>query len=60
MTGAAPAAFGAGLDHPDAVGHLGVLDVIPSVDMWDALAGTDGIFAFHIFLRPTHRTCPRG
>jgi len=43
-------AFRAALDHPSAVGHLAVLDVIPAVDLWDSLTGTDGVFAFHLFL----------
>jgi pimeloyl-ACP methyl ester carboxylesterase len=43
-------AFRAALDHPAAVGHLAVLDVIPAVDLWASLRGTDGVFAFHLFL----------
>src|SRR5437764_10276798 len=29
-------AFRAGLDHPDAVSHLACLDIVPTLDMWDA------------------------
>jgi pimeloyl-ACP methyl ester carboxylesterase len=43
-------AFRAALDHPEAVSHLAVLDVIPVVDLWESLHGTDGVFAFHLFL----------
>lgn len=35
--------FRAGLDHPDAVRRLGVLGVIPSVDMWDAMSDIAGV-----------------
>ncbi len=43
-------ALRAGLDHPDTVTQLGVLDVIPTVDNWDALVGASGVFAFHLYL----------
>ncbi|WP_206796467.1 alpha/beta fold hydrolase [Amycolatopsis sp. MtRt-6] len=43
-------AFRAALDHPSAVSHLAVLDVIPAVDLWESLTGTAGVFAFHLFL----------
>ncbi|MFB9690041.1 alpha/beta fold hydrolase [Amycolatopsis plumensis] len=43
-------AFRAALDHPEAVSHLAVLDVIPAVNLWESLRGTDGVFAFHLFL----------
>ncbi|WP_063059722.1 alpha/beta fold hydrolase [Nocardia sienata] len=43
-------AFRAGLDHPEAVSHLAVLDVLPAADMWATLQGTAGIFAFHLYL----------
>ncbi len=43
-------ALRAALDHPDAVTHLAVLDVVPTIDMWDALRGTAGVFAFHLYL----------
>ncbi len=43
-------AFRAALDHPSAVSHLAVLDVIPVVDLWASLTGTAGVFAFHLFL----------
>ncbi|GAA2094875.1 alpha/beta hydrolase [Streptomyces albiaxialis] len=43
-------AFRAGLDHPDAVTHLACLDVLPTLDMWDALRGTAGAVGFHLYL----------
>ncbi|MDJ0362200.1 alpha/beta hydrolase, partial [Rhodococcus sp. H29-C3] len=43
-------AFRAGLDHPEVVTHVGVLDIIPTVDNWDALVGVAGVFAFHLYL----------
>ncbi|WP_114755773.1 alpha/beta fold hydrolase [Nocardia pseudobrasiliensis] len=43
-------AFRAGLDHPEAISHLAILDVLPAADMWAALYGTSGIFAFHLYL----------
>ncbi|SDM41711.1 alpha/beta fold hydrolase [Allokutzneria albata] len=43
-------AFRAALDHPDVITHLGVLDVIPTLDNWAALTGTAGVFGFHLYL----------
>jgi haloacetate dehalogenase len=43
-------AFRAALDHPGAVERVAVLDVIPTVDMWAALRGPGGVFAFHLYL----------
>ncbi|WP_245547231.1 alpha/beta hydrolase [Nocardia brevicatena] len=43
-------AFRAGLDHPEAISHLAILDVLPAADMWSTLHGTSGIFAFHLYL----------
>jgi len=43
-------ALRAALDHPEVVTHLAVLDVLPTVETWDALHGTAGVFAFHLFL----------
>jgi len=40
----------AGLDHPGSVTHLGVLDVLPTLDMWDVLHGADAAVAFHLYL----------
>jgi pimeloyl-ACP methyl ester carboxylesterase len=43
-------AFRAALDHPHAVDRVAVLDVIPTIDMWAALQGPGGVFAFHLYL----------
>ena len=41
-------AFRLGLDHPTAVTHVATVGVIPGVDMWDALHGVAGVFAWHL------------
>ncbi|MFJ8150786.1 alpha/beta fold hydrolase [Streptomyces sp. NPDC094468] len=43
-------AFRAGLDHPDAVTHLALLDVLPTADMWEVLHGRSAAVAFHLYL----------
>ncbi|MEU0838383.1 alpha/beta fold hydrolase [Streptomyces sp. NPDC005962] len=43
-------AFRAGLDHPDAITHLAALDVLPTLDMWDAMHGTTAAVGFHLYL----------
>ena len=43
-------AFRAGLDHPDAITHLACLDVLPTLDMWDAMHGVNAAVAFHLYL----------
>jgi pimeloyl-ACP methyl ester carboxylesterase len=43
-------AFRAGLDHPAAVTHLGCLDVLPTLDMWDVLHGAGAAVGFHLYL----------
>jgi haloacetate dehalogenase len=43
-------AFRAALDHPAAVTHLACLDVLPTLDMWEALHGTTAAVAFHLYL----------
>jgi pimeloyl-ACP methyl ester carboxylesterase len=40
----------AGLDHPEHVTHLGVLDVLTTVDMWDVLHGASAAVAWHLYL----------
>lgn len=39
-----------GLDHPDTVTHLASLDVLPTLDMWEALHGVRGAVGFHLYL----------
>jgi haloacetate dehalogenase len=43
-------AMRAGLDHPGVITHLVVLDVLPTLDMWQALRGAPAIRGFHLFL----------
>ncbi|WP_433177718.1 alpha/beta fold hydrolase [Actinoallomurus sp. CA-150999] len=43
-------AFRAGLDHPEAVTHLACLDVLPTVDMWEAMHGVTAAVGFHLYL----------
>ncbi len=43
-------AIRAGLDHPDVVTRLAVLDVLPTLDMWEVLHGTTAAVAFHLYL----------
>ncbi|MGW5363841.1 alpha/beta fold hydrolase [Actinopolymorpha pittospori] len=43
-------AFRAALDHPATISHLACLDVLPTLDMWDALHGTSAAVGFHLYL----------
>lgn len=43
-------AFRAGLDHPETVTHLGILDVVPTLDMWNVLRGVSAAVGYHLFL----------
>ncbi|MFJ8043599.1 alpha/beta fold hydrolase [Kitasatospora sp. NPDC096147] len=43
-------AFRAGLDHPEAITHLGLLDVVPTLDMWRVLHGTSAAVGYHLYL----------
>ncbi|WGP08677.1 alpha/beta hydrolase [Streptomyces sp. SH5] len=43
-------AFRAAMDHPDAVARALFLDVLPTLDMWDALHGLDARVGFHLYL----------
>ncbi|MBR8741940.1 alpha/beta fold hydrolase [Nocardiopsis sp. MG754419] len=43
-------AIRAGLDHPGAITHLAVLDVLPVPEMWEALRGVHGAVGFHLYL----------
>ncbi|MCY1141079.1 alpha/beta hydrolase [Actinoplanes sp. Pm04-4] len=40
----------AGLDHPQHVTHLGSLDVLPTLDMWDVMHGVSASVGFHLYL----------
>ncbi len=43
-------AIRAGLDHPEAITHLAALDVLPTLDMWEALSGVSAAVGFHLYL----------
>jgi pimeloyl-ACP methyl ester carboxylesterase len=43
-------AFRAGLDHPNRISHLGILDVVPTLDTWNVLHGVSAAVAFHLYL----------
>jgi pimeloyl-ACP methyl ester carboxylesterase len=43
-------AFRAALDHPAAVTHLAILDVLPTLDMWDVMRGVTAAVGFHLYL----------
>ncbi|XVQ14695.1 alpha/beta fold hydrolase [Spirillospora sp. CA-255316] len=43
-------AFRAGLDHPGTITRLACLDVLPTLDMWDAMHGLGGAVGFHLYL----------
>jgi haloacetate dehalogenase len=43
-------AIRAGLDHPESVSHLAILDVLPALDMWNVLHGASAAVAFHLYL----------
>ncbi|MFE6286602.1 alpha/beta fold hydrolase [Streptomyces sp. NPDC057877] len=43
-------AFRAGLDHPAVITHLACLDVLPTLDMWEALHGVTAAVGFHLYL----------
>ncbi len=40
----------AGLDHPEAVDYLGILDVLPTLDTWAVLQGVNAKVAWHLYL----------
>jgi haloacetate dehalogenase len=43
-------AFRTALDHPATISHLACLDVLPTLDMWDAMHGTSAAVGFHLYL----------
>ncbi|MET7277894.1 alpha/beta hydrolase [Kribbella sp. NPDC005582] len=43
-------AFRTALDHPEVVTHLLILDVLPTLDMWDVMHGTTAAVGFHLYL----------
>ncbi|MFC5908673.1 alpha/beta fold hydrolase [Streptacidiphilus monticola] len=43
-------AFRAGLDHPETLTHLGILDIVPTLDMWNVLRGVSAAVGYHLLL----------
>jgi haloacetate dehalogenase len=43
-------AFRTAMDHPESVTHLGSLDVLPTLDMWNVLHGASAAVGFHLYL----------
>ncbi|MEV7967711.1 alpha/beta hydrolase [Sphaerisporangium sp. NPDC088356] len=43
-------AFRAALDHPEKITHLASLDVLPTLEMWEAMRGTGAAVGFHLYL----------
>ncbi|MFE6337570.1 alpha/beta fold hydrolase [Streptomyces sp. NPDC057806] len=43
-------AFRTAMDHPQTVARALFLDVLPTLDMWDALRGVSGAVGFHLYL----------
>jgi haloacetate dehalogenase len=48
----------AGLDHPDTITHIGILDVLPTMDTWDVLKGIDAKVAWHLYLMAQPKGLP--
>lgn len=48
----------AGLDHPGIVSHIGILDVLPTMDTWDVLHGVDAKVAWHLYLMAQPKGLP--
>ncbi|WP_067674505.1 alpha/beta fold hydrolase [Nocardia miyunensis] len=48
----------AALDHTDKITHLGILDVLPTMDTWDVLHGVDAAVAWHLYLMAQPKGLP--
>jgi haloacetate dehalogenase len=48
----------AGLDHSETITHLGILDVLPTMDTWDVLHGVDAKVAWHLYLMAQPKGLP--
>lgn len=48
----------AALDHPELITHLGILDVLPTMDTWDVLHGVDAKAAWHLYLMAQPKGLP--
>lgn len=43
-------AFRAALDHPETITHLGILDIVPTLDMWNVMRGVSAAVGCHLYL----------
>jgi haloacetate dehalogenase len=50
----------AGLDHSETITHLGILDVLPTLDTWEVLHGVDAKVAWHLYLMAQPKDLPEG
>lgn len=48
----------AALDHPETITHLGILDVLPTMDTWDVLHGVEAAVAWHMYLMAQPKGLP--
>ncbi|WP_454301930.1 alpha/beta fold hydrolase [Salana multivorans] len=48
----------AGLDHPETITQIGILDVLPTMDTWDVLHGVDAKVAWHLYLMAQPKGLP--
>lgn len=46
------------LEHPQAVSHLAILDLVPVVDMWESMGADMALGAYTCSSWPSRRTCP--
>ena len=51
-------ALRAGFDHPETITHIGILDVLPTIDTWEVLRGVDAKVAWHLYLMAQPRGLP--
>ena len=48
----------AALDHPERITHVGILDVLPTLDTWAVLSGIEAKVAWHLYLMAQPRGLP--
>ena len=48
----------AAVDHPERMSDLAVLDVLPTLGMWDVLHGTTAAVGFHLYRWRSRPACP--
>ncbi len=48
----------AGLDYPETITHIGILDVLPTMNTWDVLRGINAKVAWHLYLMAQPKGMP--